>query len=171
MTLLRPTVRTALLSLLLVGCGADLMSPEELPPHLRAPEVSLNSWQLVDRDDFSFRLPGGFEKVDAIPIDSDAAIYARDDDALTYDYGLYSSPWRASPNEPVSDVTEVQVRLGGRPAQLVSYRLNGRYVVRAWWGAVGRSGVGELDLVVRGEASTQEGRSVLLAVIHSVRFE
>jgi hypothetical protein len=171
MTPLRRPLTAALATLLIAGCGADLVGPEALPPHLRAPEVSLNAWEVVDREDFSFRLPPGFEKTDAIPIDSDAASYTRGANALSYDYGLYSGPWSASPNKPVSDVTEVRTWLGGRPAQLVSYRLDGRYVVRAWWGEVGRSGVGQLDLVVRGESATQDGRRELVAVLHSVTFD
>jgi hypothetical protein len=168
---LRRSFAAALAVLLLTGCGDELMAPEQLPAHLQAPQLSLESWEVVARDGFSFRLPPGFVKSDAVPVDSDAANYTRDGDDLHYDYGLYSSPWRPSANLPVSDITEARVWLGGRPAQLVSYRLEGRWVVRAWWGSVGRSGIGELDLVVRGESVTLEGRRDLLAVIHSVRFD
>lgn len=171
MAQLHRPLRALVVGIVVSACGASLLGPEELPEHLRAPELSVASWEVVDGDGFSFRLPPGFEKTDAVPIDSDAAGYARDGDHLLYDYGAYSGPWRASPNEPVSEITEFRVRLGGRPAQLVSYRLDGYYVVRAWWGSVGRSSLGELDLVVRGESDTRSGRTELLAVIHSVRFD
>lgn len=160
----------ASLVFVLSGCS-DLLAPEDLPPNLRAPELAVSSWEQVVRDDFSFRLPPGFAKTDAVPIDSDAASYVRGDDGLSYDYGAYSGPFRPTPNEPIADVTEAHVLLGGRPAQLASYRLDGRYVVRAWWGRVGRSSLGDLDLVVRGESDTTEGRREILAVIHSVRFD
>lgn len=163
-------VACASLVVALSGCS-DLLAPEDLPEQLRAPQLSVSTWEHVVRDGFSFRLPPGFSKTDGIPIDSDAASYVRDNDVLHYDYGAYSAPWQRSQMEPVSDLIEVRVMLGGRPAQLVSYRLDGRYMVRAYWGGVGSSTLGQLDLVVRGESSTVGGRRDLLAVIHSVRFD
>lgn len=152
------------------ACGQSLLTPEGLPAELRATDVPVTSWDQVVREDFSFRLPPGFVKTEGVPIDSDAASYVRGEDFVSYDYGAYSGPWSLTPNKPVSDVIERWVELGGRRAQLVSYRLDGRYVVRAWWGGVGRSLLGELDLVVRGETSSWDVRREVLGVIHSVRF-
>lgn len=156
---------------LLAGCGPDLLTPEALPPELGFPDLSVASWERVVRDRFSLRLPPGFVRIDAVAIDSDAATYVRDRESLHYDYGAYSGPWRASPNEPVSEIVEAWAVLEGRATQLVSYRLAGRFVVRGWWSGVGRSTLGKLDLVVRGEADTREARRELLAVLHSVRFD
>ena len=154
------------------ACGTDVLAPEDLPADLRPPELSIASWDRVVRDGFSFALPPGFVKREGTPIDSDAASYAREDDDLHYDYGAYSGRWHATSNKPVSEIREAWVRLGGRTAQLVSYRLDGRYVIRAWWENVGRApGLGDLHLVVRGESETEAGRRELLAVIHSVRFD
>lgn len=166
-----PARRICALLLLALGGCSDFLDPEDLPGELRDPQLSALAWEEVVRDGFSFRIPPGFSKIDAIPIDSDAASYTRGEDGVHYDYGAYSGPWQATSNEPVSGVTKALVMLGGRPAQLVSYRLDGRYVVRAWWGDVGRSALGSLDLVVRGESDTPRGRRELLAVIHSVRFD
>jgi hypothetical protein len=154
----------------LSACGQNLLTPEELPAELRATDVSVTSWEQIVREDFSFRLPPGFVKTEAIPIDSDAASYVRGEDFVSHDYGAYSGPWTRTPNKTVSDVIERWVELGGRRAQLVSFRLDGRYVIRAWWGGVGRSLLSELDLVVRGETSSAGVRQELLGVIHSVRF-
>lgn len=153
------------------ACGADLVAPEDLPGDLRAPEISTSSWERVVREAFSYALPPGFEANDVTPIDSDAASYSRGEDNILHDFGLYGGPWAPSDNKPVSDIEEVWTILGGRRAQLVSYRLDGRYVVRASWEAVVRASYGDLGLVLRGESATLSGREELLAVIHSVRFD
>lgn len=152
------------------SCGTDIMAPEELPPDLQARAITDPSVQWVARDAFSYPVPEGFVVVEGIPIDSDALTHVRGDDHLHHDFGRYSGRWTRSGHPDASDVKEARVLLGGRPAQLVSYRLGSRHVVRAWWEAVERSRPGESHLVVRGESGTPEGREELLSVIHSVRF-
>ena len=159
------------LLLLCAACGVDIVAPELLPEGLRAPALDTSSWERVVRDDFSYAVPPGFVDTGGIPIDSDAVAHARGDDGLTHDFGLYSGEWSQSPNEPISDVREVWTVLGGRRAQLASYRLEGRYVVRAWWEDVAPGPAGVRHLVVRGEAATLAVRDELLAAIHSVRFD
>ena len=168
----RRTVVTGLALVLLPACGGrQLIAPEDLPDDLQVPPLSVGAWEQVQRDGFSFALPPGFQKESGIPIDSDAATYVRGDDALHYDFGVYTGPWWAQPHIPATDVKQAWVKLAGREAQLVSYRLDGRYVVRAWWEEVGRSAVGDVHLLVRGESATAAGREELLAVLHSVRFD
>lgn len=165
-------VAATLALVLLPACGGrELLAPEDLPPELLAPTLSVEAWDRVQRDGFSFALPPGFEKMAGVPIDSDAAVYARGEDGLHYDYGAYTGPWRAQSHVAASDVKEAWVRLAGHTAQLVSFRLDGRYVVRGWWEDVERSAVGDVHLLVRGEADTVVGREELLAVLHSVRFD
>lgn len=159
------------LLLFAAACGVDLVAPEDLPEGFRAPELATSSWQRVVRDAFSYAVPPGFVDTGAIPIDSDVVSHARDEDGLGHDFGLYSGAWRPSENVPVSDVAVVWTVIGGRRAQLVSYRLDGRYVVRAWWESVVRASYGDLHLVVRGESTTLAVRQELLAAIHSVRFD
>lgn len=153
------------------ACGVDLVAPEDLPPIFSAPELETSSWQRLVRDTFSYAIPPGFMDTGGTPIDSDAVNHARGEDSLHHDFGLYSGEWRPSGNENVSDIEEVWTVLGGRRAQLVSYRLDGRYVVRAWWKSVVRASSGDLHLVLRGESATQSVREELLAAIHSVRFD
>ena len=155
----------------LPACGSDLMEPGDLPPELRAPDISSATWERVTRDGFSFALPDGFVQLAGTPIDSDAASFARDEASLLYDYGLYTGPWENTGGLAASDVLVEWVRLGGRRAQLVSYRAAGRYVLRAWWPDVERSRHGDLHLLMQAEADTQHERRELLAVIHSVRFD
>ena len=153
------------------ACGLDIVAPENLPQSFRAPALETSSWQRLVRDAFSYAIPPGFEDTGGIPIDSDAVVHARGEDSLHHDFGLYSAQWTPSGNEGVSDIEEVWTILGGRRAQLVSYRLDGRYVVRAWWGSVARAPYGDLDLVLRGEATSPSVREELLAAIHSLRFD
>lgn len=163
--------RFVFLIFLAAGCGVNLVAPEDLPEGMRDPELDTSTWQRLSRDAFSYAIPPGFVDVGAIAIDSDAVSHVRGEDNLHHDFGLYSAPWSQSPNIEVSDVEEVETTLGGRRAQLVSYRLDGRYVVRAWWGGVVETPSGDLDLVLRGEAATTSVREELLAAIHSIRFE
>jgi hypothetical protein len=153
------------------ACGIDLVAPEDLPDGFRAPELETSSWQRVVRDAFSYAVPPGFVDSGGMPIDSDAVAHARGEDGLSHDFGLYSGRWSPSPNENLSDIAEVWTPIGGRRAQLVSYRLDGRYVVRAWWESVVRAPYGDLHLVVRGEGTTLAARQEVLAAIHSVRFD
>lgn len=159
------------LLLLFAACGIDLVAPEDLPEGFRPPALDTSSWERLVRDDFSYAVPPGFVAVSAVAIDSDALGHARGEDGLLHDYGLYSGEWSPSPNHPISDVREVWTVLGGRLAQLVSYRLDDRYVVRAWWEDVASGPGGVQHLVVRGESATLSARDELLATIHSVRFD
>jgi hypothetical protein len=152
------------------ACGTNIMAPEDLPPDLRAPQITDASAQRVVRDAFSYPVPPGFELVEATPIDSDALSHVRGDDNLHHDFGWYSGKWTRNAHHDVSDVREAWVMLGGRAAQLVSYRLGSRYVVRAWWESVEPSRDGDRHLVVRGESDTRATREELLSVIHSVQF-
>jgi hypothetical protein len=153
------------------ACGVDLVAPEHLPEGFRAPALDTSSWERLERSTFSYAIPPGFVDTGGIPIDSDAVSHGRGEDSLGHDFGLYSGEWSSSPNEPISDVREVWTVLGGRRAQLVSYRLDGRYVVRAWWEGLSHASYGDLHLVVRGESATLATRDELLAAIHSVRFD
>jgi hypothetical protein len=163
--------RIGWLLLVSAACGIDLVAPEDLPDGLRAPALDTSSWERLVRDDFSYAVPPGFVAVPGVAIDSDALGHARGEDGLLHDYGLYSGEWSPSPNEPISDIREVWTVLGGRLAQLVSYRLDGRYVVRARWEDVASGPSGVQHLVVRGESATLSTRDELLAAIHSVRFD
>lgn len=156
--------------MIVAACGTDIMAPEDLPPDLRAPQITDSSAQWVVRDAFSYPVPEGFEVVEVQPIDSDVAVHIRGNDTLSHDFGWYSGPWTLNAHHDVSQVREAWVLLGGRLAQLVSYRLGDRYVVRAWWESVERSRHGDGHLVLRGESDTEAGRKELLSVIHSVRF-
>lgn len=160
----------AFLFVIAAGCGAEILGPDGVPPELRAPPLSVASWEQVVREEFSYALPPGFEATGATPIDSDAATWVRGDDSLQHDFGRYSGPWTASRNEDMTEVSVLWARLGGRSAQLVSYRIADRYVVRAWWESVVQSELGDLHLVVLGESDTSAGRDELLSVIRSVRF-
>lgn len=166
----RPRSALTLSLMIAAACGTQIMAPEDLPPELQARQITDASWHWLVRDAFSYPVPPGFEESPGTPIDSDALNHVRGNDNLHHDFGFYSGRWTRNTHHPVSDVREAWVTLGGRPAQLVSYRLDGRYVVRAWWESVERTQHGDHHLVVRGESDTREARDELLSVIHSVRF-
>lgn len=163
----------ALLPLLLAACGSGVVEPDEADPRLSTSVVPAADWERVQRDDFSFQVPPGFQKLDLQPIDSDAATWATGSSSLHYDYGWYTGPWSAEETidgHRVRDVTRQRVRIGGRTAELVAFRYGAVQVVRAWWGAVDSSHGQAEDLLVRIETDDPALRELLLASIYSVRF-
>ena len=162
-----------LASLGLLACGPGIVEPEEADSRLRTSVVAGGDWQRVDREDFSFLVPPGFEKLALQPIDSDVAAWALGSSSLGYDYGWYTGPW--SPEEsidgqPVRDVTRQRVRIGGRTAEMVAFRYGTVHVVRAWWGEVDRSHGQDEHLMLRIETDDRGLREQLLASIYSVQF-
>jgi hypothetical protein len=122
---------------------------------------------------FFVRVPPGFLKLDVQPIDSDAATHASGRSSLHHDYGWYTGPWSRAQHlgEALSEVVEQDVRIGGRTAQVVSYRSGEVWVVRAWWGRVRvQQGQGE-HLLLSGETEDIRIREILLAALYSVRFK
>lgn len=159
--------------LLTLGCGRDVLGPEETDPRLRTDVSPAPDWILVQRPGFSFLLPQGFEELPLQAIDSDAATYARATSSLYHDYGFYTGPWS---NEgqvdgiPIRDIVRQWVLIGGRVAELVAFRYGEISVVRAWWGDVAGSQGQSLHLLMRVETDDEHVRAGLLASIYSVRF-
>ena len=172
---MRSTVhlRSVVLLLLLasLGCGDDPLVPlDDLPPAFHTEAVPGSGWTLVERPDFSFRLPPGFVDAGLQPIDSDAVRYLRSGDGSTlhFDYGPYTG--RIRPPEDARGVREVWTRIGGRRVQLVAWTGELYGVVRAWWPGVGRWAGMEAHLLLGGTFTAASGRDDLLAAIRSVRF-
>jgi hypothetical protein len=155
---------------LLAACGAGIVDPEDADARLRTPVVPDASWGRMERDLFTYRVPPGFENLDLQPIDSDAVTHASGTSSLHHDYGMYTGPWSLGQNVGVAiaDVVEQTVRIGGRAAQLVSYRSGGFWTVRAWW-EMERHGH-QTYLLLEGRTEDPSVREQLLAAIYSVRF-
>ena len=170
---MRAPLTPLLYPLLLVGCGPGVLEPSEADPSLRTSVVPGAAWERIERGAFSFLLPPGFEKLPLQPIDSDAATYALGSSSLHHDYGWYTGPWSPDGNldgDPVRDVVRQRVRIGGKEAELVSFRYGSVLVVRAWWGSVARSYGQEEHLLLRVETDDPAQREQLLASIYSVGF-
>jgi hypothetical protein len=160
-------------ALVLGACEPGVVDPNAADPRLQTSVVADATWHRLARATFSYSVPPGFVDLALQPIDSDAVTFALGNSSLHHDFGWYTGPWSADQHHggPLSDVVEQSVRIGGRTAQLVSYRAGGVWVVRAWWGKVRTSGGQEDDLLLQGETDDFRVRSLLLASIYSVRFE
>ncbi|HZD03676.1 MAG TPA: hypothetical protein VE173_02125 [Longimicrobiales bacterium] len=143
---------------------------DELPPSLRAPALSTSTWTRVQRSGFSFLLPPGFENLGLQPIDSDAAVYVKDEaSSLSYDYGAYSGPIHV-PAGASDVIRNVRTRIGGREVTLLAFREGGAWVVGARWADLGHDAQGDLALVMTGRTPSEDVRDEILAAIHSVTF-
>lgn len=165
---LLPTV-----TLLTLGCGREVLGPEQTDPRLRTEVAPAPDWIFVQRPGFSFLLPPGFQELRLQPIDSDAATYARVTSFLHHDYGFYTGPWSNEgqvDGSPIRDIVRQWVLIGGRVAEVVAFRYGEVSVVRAWWGDVARSEGQSLHLLMRVETDDEHVRAELLASIYSVRF-
>jgi len=165
--------RYALAGLLLVlapllsGCAGPVL-PERADAPLYTNVTPGDDWTRVRRSRFSFSVPPGFQKLNLQPIDSDAAVYARADASLHYDFGSYT----AAPSIEGADGVRERMRIGGRTATVVSYRRSdGPYVVKAWWEDVSRGPTGPHHLLMEAAFRSAQDRPQLLAAIYSVRFE
>jgi hypothetical protein len=165
---------SVLASTLVFGaCEPGVVDPNAADPRLQTSVVADGSWHRVERPTFSYSVPPGFVDLGLQPIDSDAVTFAQGNSSLSHDFGWYTGPWRADQHHggPLTDVVDQEVRIGGRTAQLVSYRAGGVWVVRAWWGGVRTRGGQDDDLLLHGETDDFRVRGLLLASIYSVRFE
>lgn len=156
----------------MTGCSG-VLDPEDADPRLRTSIEPDASWSTMERDAFTYRVPPGFEQIAAQPIDSDAVTFVRDEANLHHDYGWYTGPWTDKTEiggAPVREVVRQEVRIGGRAAEVVSFRYGNVWVVRAWWPSVGRWGGEPGDLLLRGETVGAADRDELLAALYSVRF-
>jgi hypothetical protein len=171
MTALRLTARSLLLVVtLLAGCEEGIVDPEQADSRLRTSVVPDASWGVLERDTFSYRIPPGFQDLGLQPIDSDAVTHALNESTLHHDYGMYTGPWTLQQHsgEPPEEVVEQRVRIGGRTAQVVSYRADGFWGVRAWW-ALERQGQ-QTYLLLEGRTPDLSVRELLLAAVYSVQF-
>lgn len=159
---------------LALACDAGPVGPDDADPGLRTSVVPGEDWVRVERSSFSFSLPPGFEKLPLQPIDSDAAVYALLSSSFHHDYGWYTGPWTPEGQVdgfPITDVVKQMVLVGGKRAEVVSFRYGATYVVRAWWAHVARSHGQNEHLLVRIETDEPQVRQALLAAIYSVRFD
>jgi hypothetical protein len=169
----RRALRALAIAGVLSACALGVVDPDSTDSRLRSSVVPDDSWTRVERANFSYAVPPGFLKLDVQPIDSDAATHASGSSSLHHDYGWYTGPWSRAQHlgEALSEVVEQDVRIGGRTAQVVSYRSGEVWVVRAWWGRVRvQQGQGE-HLLLSGETEDIRIREILLAALYSVRFK
>ena len=159
-------------ALLLVACQIGVVDPQSADPRLQTSVVPDDTWQRMSRETFSYAVPPGFQNLQLQPIDSDAVTFALGGSSLHHDFGWYTGPWSAEQHfgGPLSEVVEQRVRIGGRTAQLVAYRSEGAWVVRAWWEKVRTRSSQDEDLLLHGQTDDARVRALLLASIYSVRF-
>jgi hypothetical protein len=157
---------------LLVACQVGVVDPQSADPRLQTSVVPDDTWGRMSRETFSYSVPPGFMNLELQPIDSDAVTFALGGSSLHHDYGWYTGPWSAEQHYggALAEVVEQRVRIGGRTAQLVAYRSDGAWVVRAWWGKVGTRRGQDEDLLLYGQTDDARVRALLLASIYSVRF-
>ena len=164
------TLAAAVAAALVLGCDSGIVEPEDADARLRTSVVPDASWARLERDAFSYSVPPGFEDLQLQPIDSDAVTHASGSSTLHHDYGMYTGPWSLGQHGAgvVHEVVEQEVKIGGRAAQMVSYRSDGFWVVRAWWD-LERQGQ-QTYLLLEGRTADLSVRAQLLAAIYSIRF-
>lgn len=154
-----------------VACDGDPTGPgDPVPPALRDPGLSTDGWTLVERPEFRFRLPPGFEKLDLRPVDSDAAFYRKaEESTLTHDFGIYGA--RIAIPDGAEDVhRDVHAEIGERSAVLLAYRRDGEWVLGARWPDLGEALGSSVSLLVTGRTPDVGVRDQILAAIYSMRF-
>lgn len=172
MTLILVRRFSLVLASLLVACQLSAIDPQSADPRLQTSVVPDGSWQRMQRETFSYSVPPGFVNLQLQPIDSDAVTFALGGSSLHHDYGWYTGAWSPEQHHggALSEVVEQRVRVGGRTAQLVAYRSDGVWVVRAWWEKVRTRSSQDEDLLLYGQTDDSRVRALLLAAIYSVRF-
>lgn len=142
----------------------------DVPPLSCArPDIDVSSWQLIDRAPFSFRLPAGFSKEEAHPIDSFAEFFVASGRSISFDYGHYSGgePRRARGYE------ECTTTISGREARIASWPESGGYATLAQWRDIARSGENgmAIHLSMYAWSPTPAGQRDAMAVFHSLRLK
>lgn len=162
----------AVVGLLAAGCSEsptsfDLPTPLDPSAACTTPDVSIRGWQVVDRAAFSFRVPPGFRDLEVQPVDSDVMVFELGDgDAfLTFDLGIYTREL-ADP--------DCRTEIGGRGVGIRVLDHEGETFVVARWPELGSpspSSPWPVALLMTGRARNPAVATVLLAAVHSVRFE
>ena len=158
---------------------ANRISP--LPP-CPTPPIDITSWELVERQQFSFHLPPGFQQVPAQGIDSDVSRYEADAGAsmISFDLGWYSNELREDPAR-YADYRQCREMIGGRRATVITTRLqntgspaeDGRLVAAATWRNIGGApdtSRTKVHLTVWSATRDAERLPQLLAMLRTVRI-
>ena len=135
----------------------------------------------MNQEQFSFRLPPGFEQVPAQGIDSRVGRYEADDGAamISFDLGWYSNDLREDPAR-YADYEQCREMIGGQQATLITTRLqntgspeDGRLVAAATWrniaGAPDTSRT-QVHLTIWSTTRNAERLPELLAMLRTVRI-
>lgn len=174
----RPSFRLLLGSsiVLVAGCSTHgSIDSEPLSP-CTAPTVSTAGWETVQEEEFSFRLPPGFQRADVQGIDSEVGLYRNPATGaeVSFDLGWYSNDLSFdsgvySEYEACTDV------IGGRQATVVTGVLRnpsdsgGRQLAAAAWRDINDSDPA-VHLTVWNTAPDTASLETLLAVIRTVEF-
>ena len=117
-------------------------------------------------DPVRLRSPVPLTQSDAVGIDSGAGTWEGDDVGVTIDQGPLADPLTSYEGRADARVSETTI--GGRPARVVSFRLeDGRYLAAAHFEGQGAEG-GGLTISVVGAQPV--GEEVPLLMVESVEF-
>lgn len=172
-----PGVAMTLLTLAAPGCrmppGPAHRPPgppplERLAPCTGSVPPDTVHWQAVDDPVLELRLPPAYAEVAGHPMDSHARQFTTPDgrQRVAFDYGQWSSSLGEARGLP--EFAECRAEIGGRPARVVTARLEGgRFFAGATWRDV-RPGA---HLTVSGTATTRAGREEVIAALRTVRLK
>ena len=123
-------------------------------------------WEEVTIDSVRLRSPVTLTQSGAVGIDSAAGTWEGDDLGVTIDSGPLADPLTSY--EGRHDARVGETTIGGRPARVVSFRLeDGRYLAAAHFDDQGAEGSGLTISVVGAEPV---GEEVPLLMVESVEF-
>lgn len=162
---IRGYVPVLLASTMLAGCSDTVTDLDPAGPCAR-PGIATDSWEVVDRSGFNFRLPPGFTDLEVQPIDSDVMVFelGEGDAFLSFDFGIYTGE--------LTDF-DCSVDIDGTEARLAIRETDDRMVVTARWRDLGPPLFSEAGpaLLMTGDAQEPGLVDLLLAAIHSVVIE
>jgi hypothetical protein len=129
--------------------------------------VDTAGWQLKRGTDFSFRIPPGYRERESRPVDQEIQWYHGPTGTVHYSLGPYTDP----PQAGLPGFSQCTESVGGRPAQVSTYRdpRSGRYVAAGFWD-LGQGAMGRVGLRVTATAAHPRHQAEMLAVVRSVEI-
>jgi hypothetical protein len=129
-------------------------------------------WPTYTEGHFSLKIPPYFEEVDVKSIDSRVGKWTNGNATIYYDFGAYSNPLDPDEQGRFPALTVCQKEKGADAPRIVVYRDEDTGAPRmgAHWTVLPQGIHSSISLTISGAVPNGNSRSVMFAVIQSVRF-